>query len=359
MVSTRARRWSSGRCSRAIPPQCLVPRVGRAGRQIRTAQGEFPAAVPVWYASYYAETGEPDFPAPRDGRRPADSNAAPRSERESRPRDPVAEKEVVARRPAGRSNGPRRSSRNRASRSSNGSKTDGLGGYACGTVAGARTRQYHGWYVPAIPPPRRRWMLVAGCEEIVTARAKRRYFLTDLRGPVFPKGNRTSRASPRAVPDLDLSDDRFTVERCLALVRDRSVTIVRYVNRGAGEAACACGPCSVPGRMRSSGRTPTWTPRRGAGRDVLGPSVSLSAAPLPARHEGARGRPDWYRSSGIRVETERGYEPRRISGALSCGAGPWRPVAEGFPLFAGGGGRRSGPPDGSREAEKRGLRRDR
>src|SRR5712691_148003 len=34
-------------------------------------------------------------------------------------------------------------------------ETDGLGGFACGTVAGARNRRYHGWYVPAVPPPRR------------------------------------------------------------------------------------------------------------------------------------------------------------------------------------------------------------
>src|SRR5664279_4342344 len=31
-------------------------------------------------------------------------------------------------------------------------ETDGLGGYASGTVGGSRTRREHGWYVPAIPP---------------------------------------------------------------------------------------------------------------------------------------------------------------------------------------------------------------
>ena len=34
-------------------------------------------------------------------------------------------------------------------------EADGLGGYACGTASGPRTRRYHGWYVPAIPPPSR------------------------------------------------------------------------------------------------------------------------------------------------------------------------------------------------------------
>ena len=42
-------------------------------------------------------------------------------------------------------------------------ETDGLGGFACGTAVGVRTRKYHGWYIPAVPPPRKRWMVVAGC----------------------------------------------------------------------------------------------------------------------------------------------------------------------------------------------------
>src|SRR5438552_483223 len=46
-------------------------------------------------------------------------------------------------------------------------ETDGLGGFACGTAVGVRTRKYHGWYIPAVPPPRKRWMVVAGCEELV------------------------------------------------------------------------------------------------------------------------------------------------------------------------------------------------
>jgi predicted glycogen debranching enzyme len=45
--------------------------------------------------------------------------------------------------------------------------TNGLGGYASGTVAGSLTRRYHGLLVAALEPPRRRTLLVAKLEESV------------------------------------------------------------------------------------------------------------------------------------------------------------------------------------------------
>ncbi|HJW21603.1 MAG TPA: glycogen debranching enzyme N-terminal domain-containing protein, partial [Candidatus Limnocylindrales bacterium] len=45
--------------------------------------------------------------------------------------------------------------------------TNGLGGYAFGTVAGAPTRAYHGLLVAALRPPVERTVLVAGLEERV------------------------------------------------------------------------------------------------------------------------------------------------------------------------------------------------
>jgi predicted glycogen debranching enzyme len=42
--------------------------------------------------------------------------------------------------------------------------TNGLGGYACGTVAGANTRRYHGFLVASFKPPVERMLLVAKVE---------------------------------------------------------------------------------------------------------------------------------------------------------------------------------------------------
>src|SRR6266446_2287639 len=40
--------------------------------------------------------------------------------------------------------------------------TNGLGGYASGTIAGVNTRRYHGLLVAALAPPVERTVLVAG-----------------------------------------------------------------------------------------------------------------------------------------------------------------------------------------------------
>src|ERR1700689_4301506 len=42
--------------------------------------------------------------------------------------------------------------------------TNGLGGFACGTVAGANTRRYHGFLVASLNPPVQRTLLVAKVE---------------------------------------------------------------------------------------------------------------------------------------------------------------------------------------------------
>jgi glycogen debranching enzyme len=39
--------------------------------------------------------------------------------------------------------------------------TNGLGGFACGTVAQANTRRYHGLLVAALAPPAERTLMVA------------------------------------------------------------------------------------------------------------------------------------------------------------------------------------------------------
>jgi predicted glycogen debranching enzyme len=45
--------------------------------------------------------------------------------------------------------------------------TNGLGGYACGTVAGTLTRRYHGLLMAALPPPWNRTLLVSRIDEVV------------------------------------------------------------------------------------------------------------------------------------------------------------------------------------------------
>ena len=43
-------------------------------------------------------------------------------------------------------------------------ETDGLGRFASGTVAGWRSRRYHGLFLPAVTPPSGRAVMLAGLE---------------------------------------------------------------------------------------------------------------------------------------------------------------------------------------------------
>ncbi len=62
--------------------------------------------------------------------------------------------------------------------------TNGLGGFACGTVAGANTRRYHGFLVASLSPPVERTLLVAKIEPSVQYRGVE----TDLSSNEFAGG---------------------------------------------------------------------------------------------------------------------------------------------------------------------------
>src|SRR5687768_12215327 len=113
-------------------------------------------------------------------------------------------------------------------------ETDGLGGFACGTAAAARTRKYHGWYAPAVAASRRPVLLVAGCEEFVVAGGERIGISTQLyRDAIYPDGRASlARFALEPFPTWLHRTERFSVERSLCLPRGRSAALLRWSNRG-------------------------------------------------------------------------------------------------------------------------------
>ena len=57
--------------------------------------------------------------------------------------------------------------------------TNGLGGFASGTIAGTLTRRYHGLLIAALKPPLQRTLLVAKLDESVTYRGVAYEFATN------------------------------------------------------------------------------------------------------------------------------------------------------------------------------------
>lgn len=70
--------------------------------------------------------------------------------------------------------------------------TNGIGGYAMGTVAGARTRRYHGLLVAAVNPPAGRALMLAGLDTWITVGHARYPLVTHdwAAGVVLPDGYR-------------------------------------------------------------------------------------------------------------------------------------------------------------------------
>ncbi|MDQ5857506.1 MAG: glycogen debranching enzyme N-terminal domain-containing protein, partial [Acidobacteriota bacterium] len=192
-------------------------------------------------------------------------------------------------------------------------ETDGLGGFACGTAAGARTRKYHGWYAPSLTPPRRRVLLVAGCEEFVVAGGERTGISTQLyRDAVYPDGRASlTRFGLEPFPTWLHRTERFSIERSLCLPRGRSAALVRWTNRGARAVELSVRPLlafralhDLQHELGFSGATQL------SGDTVIVRPTSGDFPALTIRAFGARiaNDPDWYRRFHYPVEEERGYE---------------------------------------------------
>ena len=218
-------------------------------------------------------------------------------------------------------------------------ETDGLGGFACGTVGGARTRRYHGLYVPAIPPPRRRWMMVAGCEEFVTARGATTGISTQVyRDATVPDGARSvARFSLDPFPVWQHETTDFALERSMCLVRDRSLVVVRYVNRGAAELTLRVRPLlAFRGSHRLQKETSEWDPAV----EVRGETSWVRPFPyLPRLYlRGVFGKtrvdPVWYRHFYYAEEAARGYDAEEDLWSPLEWEWTMRPDAQAFTLFS-------------------------
>jgi predicted glycogen debranching enzyme len=218
-------------------------------------------------------------------------------------------------------------------------EADGLGGFACGTVAGVRTRRYHGWYVPAIPPPRRRWMLVAGCEEFVTAGGVATGISTQAyRDATHPDGSKNlAQFRLEPFPTWHHETSAFAIERSLCVVRDRALTIVRYVNRGPGEITLRVRPLLA---FRGSHRLQTESADWDATTEVRGEIAWVRPLPyLPRLYlrgvfSATRVDPVWYRHFAYAEEKARGYEAEEDLWSPFEWEWTLRPDAQAFALFS-------------------------
>jgi predicted glycogen debranching enzyme len=115
-------------------------------------------------------------------------------------------------------------------------ETNGRGGYASGTVAGANTRRYHALLLVARHPPVDRVVLVNHLEEWIEAGEHSFPISTNLyRGAVYPDGYRLCEGfSPNPWPTWRYGGYGIQVERELFCPYGRDMVVIRWRLVGQG-----------------------------------------------------------------------------------------------------------------------------
>jgi predicted glycogen debranching enzyme len=203
--------------------------------------------------------------------------------------------------------------------------TNGLGGYASGSLAGPNTRRYHGLLVAALAPPVERTVLVAGALEWAEYAGRRYPICTQeyADGGIQPNGYRYLQSFHLAgtLPVWIFALADALLERRIWMAHGRNTTCVRYrLLRGTGPIALELSPLL------------TYRDFHSLRIDTNAPAIEADPAGITVRaFEGARpytvrvtGSPDasrrgaytpggtWYGFFVHREETARGLDDRSM-----------------------------------------------
>jgi predicted glycogen debranching enzyme len=206
--------------------------------------------------------------------------------------------------------------------------TNGLGGFASGTIAGTATRRYHGLLVAALEPPAARTMLVAGLDE--SARyLDASYSLATNRwasGFVSPSGYLQTEAfyleGTKPVWRFALAD--ALLEKRVWMRQGENTTYVQYTLLRAG------GPVQLDGKVlvtyrgfHNLTRADNWQLKVEEVENGLRVDAYDGAVPLFLKSSAATFQPhqEWYRDYFLPAELARGLEDKEdrfYAGQFRC-----------------------------------------
>lgn len=204
--------------------------------------------------------------------------------------------------------------------------TNGIGGYAMGTVAGANVRRYHGLLVAATKPPAVRTMVLSKLEERLVVRGTRHDLSTNLwtDGNCAPRGflHCARFRLERGLPTWRWEVDGCTLEKRIAMTLGENAVLVEY------RLLPGSPPCELhlealvsnrshhalhprPGfdaeieRVNGAVRVRLVNGGQGGVADDLWLHCPEADASLPGERRGV-----WWRDLDLPVERERGYDDR-------------------------------------------------
>jgi len=206
--------------------------------------------------------------------------------------------------------------------------TNGLGGFASGTIAGTATRRYHGLLIAALSPPAARTLLVAGVDETVRYLETAYSLATNrwLSGFISPNGYLQLQGffleGTKPVWQYALAD--ALLEKRVWMKQGENTTYVEYTLVRAGAAIELAGKVLVSYRdFHATTQSPRWQTRIEPVENGLRVTAYEGAKPFYLKSAVASFEPhqEWYRDYFLPAERERGlddHEDRLFAAQFQC-----------------------------------------
>jgi predicted glycogen debranching enzyme len=193
-------------------------------------------------------------------------------------------------------------------------ETNGRGGFASGTIAGANTRRYHALLLTARKPPSERFVLVNQLEEWLDIEGKAIPLSTNLYpGAVHPAGyEHCIEFSTDPWPTWTFDCNGVTVQREILSIHGRDIVIVRWRLVGTKNSRAV-----LRVRPKLTGRDYHGTHHENGslsteaqiGSGVIAWHLYSDLSSVRAFHSGGyRHEPHWYRHIQLPVEQQRGLD---------------------------------------------------
>src|SRR5271155_3847760 len=109
-------------------------------------------------------------------------------------------------------------------------ETNGIGGFACSTIAGLNTRRYHALLTAAVHPPVGRFVLLSKLEETLVIGGQRfELSVNQFEGAIHPRGDEyleSFRLDPFPIARYRCGD--LQLEKTLFLVHGENTVVIQY-----------------------------------------------------------------------------------------------------------------------------------
>jgi len=191
--------------------------------------------------------------------------------------------------------------------------TNGLGGYASGSLSGANTRRYHGLLVASLNPPTQRVLLVSKVEETVEVNNQTFELSSNkFEHAVNPKGYQYLTNFERfPFPKAVYASPEFSLSKTVFMVYGENTTVVEYENTGKQSigirVAIFLNHRDYHGNMRENQHTNFYTESQ---EGFLKTYAYFGANPLFTKHDGIFvSQPNWYKNFVYEKEQSRGLDP--------------------------------------------------